>query len=180
MAVTEGLRRGELLGLRWGNVDLHRREIQIRHALQRVEKTLQLVPTKSGHGRNISLSNVATDALKRHKRLQLEQKLAAGVTWSNEMGLVFTTRKGTPLEATTPNRVMNRILKKAEIRHRRFHDLRHSIGTRLMEQGVNPKIVAEKLGHSNATITLNTYSHVSPTMQEEAAARMDAVLGWNR
>ena len=93
------------------------------------------------------------------------------------MDLVFTTRKGTPLEATTPNRVMNRILKQAEIRHRKFHALRHTVGTRMMALGVNPKIVAEMLGHSNVTITLNLYSHVSPTMQDDAAARMDAVLG---
>ena len=142
-----------------------------RHALQRVEGTLQLVPTKSGHGRNVKLSELGIDALKRHRRLQLEQQLAAGATWCNEKNLVFTTKKGTPLEATTPNRVMKRILKKAEIRDRRVHDLRHTAATILMGQGVNPKVVAEMLGHSNVTITLNLYSHVSPTMQEDAAAR---------
>lgn len=80
------------------------------------------------------------------------------------------------LESTTPNGVMNRILKKTEIRHRKFHALRHTVGTRMMELGVNQKIVAEMLGYSNVTITLNLYSHVSPTMQDDAAARMDAVL----
>ena len=93
------------------------------------------------------------------------------------MSLVFTSRLGTSLEGTTPNRVMNRILKTTKIRHRKFQALRHTVGTRMMELGVNPKIAAEMLGHSNVTITLNLYSHVSPTMQGDAAARMDAVLG---
>ena len=83
---------------------------------------------------------------------------------------------GSSLEATIPNRIMTRILKKAEIQYRKFHEMRHTVGTRMMELGVNPKIVAEMLGHSDVTITLNLYSHVSPTMQDDAAARMDAVL----
>ena len=106
----------------------------MHHALQRVEGTLQLVPTKSGYGRNVKLSELGIDALKRHRRLQLDQQLAAGSEWSNEMELMFTTKKGTPLEATTPNRVMKRILKKAEIRDRRVHDLRHAAATILMGQ----------------------------------------------
>ena len=105
----------------------------MRHALQRVEKTLQLVPTKSGYGRNVKLSECATDALKRHRTRQRERQLASGQEWRNEMGLVFTTKKGTPLEATTPDRVQKRILKKTEVRDRRVHDLRHTVGTLMME-----------------------------------------------
>ncbi len=177
VAVTAGLRRGELLGLSWDNVDVNKGQICVVQALQAVEGSLQLVPTKSGHGRNVSLPSLAIEALKRHRGLQLEQKLAAGGDWRNRLNLVFTGRMGGPLEATMPNRILTRILKKAEIRHRKFHALRHTVGTRLMALGVNPKICAEMLGHSDVTITLNLYSHVSPTMQVDAAARMDAVLG---
>ena len=176
VAATAGLRRGELLGLTWDNLDLNKGQLQVRQALQRVDKKLRIVETKSGRGRNVKLSERATEALKRHRSLQVEQRFAAGERWSNELDLVFTGKMGSPLEATIPNRIMNRILKKAEIRHRKFHALRHGVGTSLMELGVNPKIVAEMLGHSNVTITLNLYSHVSPTMQDDAVSRMDAVL----
>ena len=83
-------------------------------------------------------------------------------------------------QATRPNRIMTRVLREAGLRHRKFHALRHTTGTRMMELGVNPKIVAEMLGHSDVTITLNLYSHVAPTMQDDAAARMDAVLAQGR
>ena len=177
VAVTAGLRRGELLGLTWGNIGLDKKQIQVRQSLQRIDKELRPVETRSGRGRNVSLSSLAVEALKRHRSRQLEQKLAAGGIWSNKLDLIFATKKGTPLEATIPNRVLTRILKKAEIRQRKFHALRHSVGTQLMAVGVNPKVAAEMLGHSNVTVTLNLYSHVSPTMQNDAAARMDAVLG---
>jgi integrase len=177
LAATVGLRRGELLGLSWANVDLDKKQLQVRQALQRVEGSLQLVATKSGHGRNVSLPSLAIEALKRHRRLQLEERFAAGERWSNEWDLVFTGKMGNPLEATRPNRIMTRVLREAGLRHRKFHALRHTTGTRMMELGVNPKIVAEMLGHSDVTVTLNLYSHVSPTMQDDAAARMDAVLG---
>ncbi len=87
------------------------------------------------------------------------------------------SQAGTKLVAAIPNRIMTRVLRKAGLRHRKFHALRHSVGTQLMALGVNPKITAEMLGHSNVTITLDLYSHVSPTMQDDAAARVDAVLG---
>ena len=103
-----------------------------------------------------------------------------GEEWRNKLNLVFTGRMGGPLEATIPNRIMTRVLRKAEIRHRKFHALRHTVGTRMMELGVNPKVVAELLGHSDVTVTLNLYSHVAPTMQDDAAARMDAVLAQGR
>ena len=140
----------------------------------------QIAQTKSGRGRNITLTSVALKALKRHKTRQLEQQLSAGGEWSNKLNLVFTDRNGGPLEATIPNRIMTRVLRKAGLRHRGIHSLRHTTGTRMMELGVNPKVVAELLGHSDVTVTLNLYSHVAPTMQDDAAARMDAVLAQGR
>ena len=124
-----------------------------------------------------SLFSLAVAALKRHRVFQFEQKLAAGGAWRNELSLAFTGKMGSPLEATIPNRIMTRVLKKAAIRHRTFHTLRHTVGTRMMALGVNPKIVAEMLGHSNVMVTLDLYSHVSPTMQSDAAEKMNAVLG---
>lgn len=174
---TAGLRRSEVLGLPWNYVDLEKGEIQVRQSLQRGP---QIAQTKSGRGRNIKLTSVALEALKRHKTRQLEQQLSAGGEWSNKLNLVFTDTSGGPLEETTPNRIMTAVLKRANIRHRTFHELRHTVGTQMMGWGVNPKVVAELLGHSNVNITLDLYSHVSPTMQAEAVSRMEKALGEGR
>ena len=182
LSLTTGLRRGEALGVSWDSLDLRKGELQIRSAIQRLGTELRLVPTKSGKARVVMLGRRAIDALTRHRTRQLEQKLAAGSTWPNDVipgqtGLAFTTAVGTPVEPKTLHTAYKRILQKAGLPEFRLHDLRHSCATNLMEQGINAKIVSEMLGHSSIGITQDLYQHVSPTMQESAVRVMDAALG---
>jgi len=106
---------------------------------------------------------------------QLEQRLAAGKSWQ-DFDYVFTNRKGTPLEARTVWRAFKRILAKAGLRDQRFHNLRHAAATLMLSEGVNPKVVAEMLGHRKIAVAMDLYSHVTPAMQVDAVSRIDAAL----
>lgn len=119
---------------------------------------------------------MAVEALRRHRLEQKKERLLMGPEYQ-DAGLVFCTVKGTPLEAqNVVNRHFKRLLEKADLPRVRFHDMRHTHASLLLQQGVHPKIVSERLGHSNIGITLDTYSHVLPGMQREAAAKLDALL----
>ena len=182
LSLTTGLRRSEALGVSWDNLDLQRGQLQIRSGLQRIGTELKLVPTKSGKARVVMLGRRAIDALTRHRTRQLEQKLAAGSTWPNDVipgqtGLAFTTSAGTPVWPKTLDGHFKRVLVRAGLPNIRLHDLRHSCATNLLEQGVNAKIVSEMLGHSSISVTVDLYQHVSQTMQESAVRMMDAALG---
>ena len=181
LTVTTGLRRGEVLGLQKDDLDLRRGQLRVRHALQRVKgHGLQLVETKSAAGRRpLKLSKLAVQALTRHRLRQLEERLAAGSRWT-ESGFIFTSRKGTPPEPATVIRNCHRVLKNAGLRRQRFHDLRHANASLLLAEGVHPRVVMEMLGHSQISLTLNTYSHVIPSLQDDAVARVDAALGGKR
>jgi integrase len=119
------------------------------------------------------------EALRQHKAGQREESLLAGPEWK-ETGLVFTTHWGSPIEPRNATRSFKRVLARAGIREIRFHDLRHSCATLLLVQGVAPRVVMEILGHSQISLTMNTYSHVLPALQREAAARLEALLGDGR
>lgn len=184
LAVTCGLRFGELLGLRWEDVDLSTRTLTVRNQLQWVpgagkdgKAEPQLVPPKTARSRRtIPLPDIAVFALKRHKTEQGKERLRAGDVWQ-DWGLVFTTEIGTPLD---PSNVRNRsfwpLLEKAGLSRVRFHDLRHTCATLLLAQGVHPKLVQELLGHNQISVTLDTYSHVIPAMMRETADRMDSLF----
>jgi integrase len=110
-----------------------------------------------------------------HRTRQLEERLLAGSRWK-ESGFVFTTPIGTALDGPNVTKSFQRLLKKAGLAHRRFHDLRHSCASLLLAQNVAPRVVMEVLGHSQISLTMNTYSHVLPELKREAAAQMEAVL----
>ena len=131
--------------------------------------------TRLSH-RTIALPPFATAALRRHHTRQLQEQPWAGSPWQ-EHGLLFTTSVGTPLDGSNVTHRMQRILRKADLPRQRFHDLRHSAASLLQVQGVNARVVMEILGHSQISLTLNTYSHVLPSLQRDAAALMDAILG---
>jgi integrase len=178
VALAIGLRRGEALGLAWDDIDLDARvpTVRVNRSLQRAEGRLQLLPPKTqGSRRSIQLPDVAIKALRRHRARQLEERLAAGPEW-HDTGLVFTTRKGSPLEPRNQVRHFKALLKRAGLTESRFHDLRHTAASLLLAQGVHPRVVMEILGHSRISITMDTYSHVMPSMMNEAAAKMDAIL----
>lgn len=176
VALASGLRQGEILGLRWEDIDLDNSTLTVRFALQRVNKKLRLVEPKTPKSRRvIKLPQVTITALQAHKMNQEQERLLADKQWK-ETGLVFTTRVGTAVDARRLLTKFWKVLTDAKLRHIRFHDLRHSCATLLLAQGVHPRIVMDLLGHSQIGLTMNTYSHVIPAMQSEVADRMDEIL----
>jgi integrase len=179
LALTTGMRQGELLGLRWPDVDLDGGELRVVHALQRLEGTLQLVQPKTAKSRrSVTLPAMTVEALRHHHGQQAEVRLSAGADWK-DAGFVFCTSIGGPLEPRNVTRSFQRFLKRAGLPRMRFHDLRHCFATLLLIQGLSPRVVMEMLGHSQMNLTMNTYSHVIPSLQREAAARLEALLKGN-
>jgi integrase len=176
LALTTGLRKGELLALKWQDVDLERAELHIKYGLDRLEGKLQLVEVKTKRSRRVvSMPPMAVAALRLLRPRQLEDRLLAGQRW-HETGFVFTTTIGTPIEPRNVSRSFYCVLERAGLPRIRFHDLRHSFATMLLIQGASPRVVMEMLGHSQISLTMNTYSHVMPALQQDAAARLEALL----
>ncbi len=176
VALAVGLRRGEALGLHWDDVDLDAGTLRVRRTLQRVDGKLRLETTKTDRSRRtIALPQTVAVALRVHRARQLRERLAAGSRWQ-ETGFVFTTGIGTPLEPRNVTRHFRNVLTKTGLPLKRFHDLRHTCASLLLVQGVHPRVVMEILGHSQISMTMDTYSHVMPVLQHEAASQMDALL----
>jgi integrase len=176
VALLTGLRQGELLGLTWADIDLDRGQLRVNHALQRQDGRLCMVPPKTARSRRvISLPALAVEALREHRDRLVEDRRSAGARW-RDTGLVFATRHGGPLEPGNVVRSFKRALRRAGLPEMRFHDLRHSCATLLLVQGVAPRVVMEILGHSQISLTMNTYTAVIPALQVEAAAKLDELL----
>ena len=169
LTLSLGLRRGEALGLRWQDVDLEGKSIQIAVALQRFKGKLVLTAPKTDtSARQLPLPDVLVTALRVHGMAQELERATAGDTWQ-EHSLVFPTPHGTPTEPSNLVRHFKTALKAAELpATTRFHDLRHSCATFLIAQGVHPRVVMEILGHSQIGITMDTYAHVLPESQRQA------------
>jgi integrase len=175
--VTAGLRRGELQGLQWEDLDLEAGALQVRRTLSEPRGGYIFEAPKSGKGRNIRLTQRARTALREHRKRQLEEKKRLGTLWQ-ENGLVFPSSVDTPLLGGNLNRAFKALLKRASLPQSfRFHDLRHTCATLLLKQGVNPKFVQELLEHADISLTLNVYSHVLPDVGDIAAGAMDDALG---
>jgi len=141
-----------------------------------VRTTLHVTEPKSARSRRtIKLRAVVASALKTHRTAQLEERLAAGKHWEDS-GFVFTSPIGTAMEPRNVSREFTEMLAAANIPHVRFHDLRHTAATLALAQGVDPRTIMETLGHSQISLTLNTYAHVLPALQSAAADKMDAIL----
>jgi len=176
LAVTTGLRKGELLGLKWEDLDLETGMLQVRRSLSEARSGRIFEAPKSGKGRSVRLTQRGVSALKAHRKRQLEARMKLAGLWQ-EHGLVFPSQVGTPIGGRNLNRSFKRHLERAGLpRSFRFHDLRHTCATLLLRQGVNPKFVQELLGHSDVSLTLNIYSHILPDMGDQAAVAMDAAL----
>jgi integrase len=179
LAISTGMREGELLGLRWQDLDLERGAIQVRQTVAFVKGGGYVFgePKTAKSRRNVILTAVATAELRRHRMRQAESRLAVGAAWQ-DLDLVFTNEVGGPVDGSNVlQRHFYPLLARAGLPRIRFHDLRHTCATLLLGRGVHPKVVSEMLGHSTVAITMDTYSHVLPTMQREAAAALDAALG---
>ena len=176
VALTLGLRQGEILGLRWADVDLVSGRLQVRHALQRFDGEYHLVEPKSARSRRtLVLPVVATASLERHRRQPQEERARAGEMWQ-EHGLVFASPIGRPLDSSSVTGALQRHLVRAGLRRQRFHALRHACASLLLSRGVSPRVVMEMLGHSQISLTMDTYSHVLPSLLSDAADQMDNLL----
>ena len=176
VALALGLRQGEALALRWTDIDMEAGNVTVRAGLQRQGGKLVLVEPKTPRSRRtIAAPPIVVAALRSHRSRQLQDRLAAGSEWQ-DLDFVFCTQAGGPLDSRNVTRDFQRALTKAGLPHMRFHDLRHSCASLLLAQGVHPRVVMETLGHSQIALTMNTYSHVIPALQREAADRMQAAL----
>lgn len=182
VALGVGLRQGEILGLRWSDLDLECGTLTVRHALARIEGRLVLVEPKSATSRRVvPLPGFVRDALVAHRAYQATERLPLRPAPPDPFAdLVFVTTHGTPLDGITITRRFQRLLADAGLPRQRFHDLRHACASLLLAQGVPARVVMETLGHSEISLTLNTYSHVMPSVGREAADRMDQLLGAGR
>ncbi len=167
LALT-GMRRGEALGLRWEDVDLEAGRLAVRRALIPTNGEVVLSEPKTAKGRRvIALDATTVEVLKTQAARQLAEQSGAGWT---DSGYVFTIASGQPLDPEDVTRYFRQAVKRALLPKIRLHDLRHTHATLALQAGVHPKVVSERLGHATVSITLDTYSHAIPAMQEEAAA----------
>jgi len=176
VGLAVGLRLGEALGLQWQDIDLQKGLLTVRQTLQRVDKKLVFGEPKSEKSRrSVPLPAMTVTTLKRHRIRQKQDRLKAGSAWK-EQNLVFTSSIGTPLDDRNVRRAFKDLLTEAKLPKIRIHDLRHTCATLLLAQDVHPKVVQEILGHSQISLTLDTYSHVLPHVGREAAQQMNALL----
>ena len=165
VAVYTGMRQGEILGIHKSDVDLEKGVIHVRYQIQPIRgKGLTVTEVKTKKSRRpVTIPSTALDVLKKHL-LTVDE------------GLIFTTSTGNPVSARNLYRHFKKVIKKTGLPDIRFHDLRHTHATLLLQAGVNPKVVQERLGHSQISLTLDTYSHVIPSLQEEAAEKVEGIL----
>lgn len=178
-ALATGLRQGELLGLRWRDVDLDGAALRVAVTLQRIDKEYRLLEPKTAKSRRtLPLPPVAVAALRAHRIRQLEERLRGGDVWEDWQGagLVFTREDGGPLHASTVTHHFQKLLATAGLPRVRFHDLRHTAATLLLAQGAPARLIMEVLGHSQISLTMNTYAHVMPAALREAAGHMEVAL----
>lgn len=173
-AILTGLRIGELLGLTWSNVNLKEGYLEVRQTAAVTKKDgLHLAPPKTKKSiRKIVLSSEHVSILRRHKAAQSEHRLSLGSAWQKN-GLLFPTPEGKLMHPSTLSHGYKRLLRRLGFRELPFHALRHTHATLLLRRGVHPKVVQERLGHTSIIVTLDTYSHVIPSLQETAAAQLD-------
>lgn len=174
---TTGLRRGELLGLRWADVDLDSGRLSIRSSVVVLEGHgfFQETTKTDGSRRSVSIPSQTVSALKAHKVRQAEERLALGVYYTAK-DLVFCREDGQILDPTWFSRRFEQLRAQAGLPKIRFHDLRHSWATLALQANVPAKVVADTLGHANVNITLDVYSHVIPSMQESASAKVAGLI----
>jgi integrase len=177
VAITTGLREGELMGLKWSDLDWSTRKLQIQRQVQRIkDQGLVFNPMKTAKSRRMVVLGSATIQKLREyfDRQQLEREVAGKRCVEND--LIFPNKIGNPREPSNLLKEFKDLLAKAGLPEIRFHDLRRTAATLMLQQEVHPKIVQERLGHSDISLTLNTYSHVLPSMQEGAADKMDELV----
>ncbi len=170
------MRIGELLGLKWEDIDLGAGSLHVRRTRSQAKTGPTVTAPKNGKGRSINLTRRAVEVLKAHKVAQNSERLKTGSLWQDN-GLVFCTQVGKPLDSrNVATASFKPLLKKAGLPGIRFHDLRYTCATLLLSRGHHPKLVQEFLGHASVAMTLDRYFHVLPSMGDQTAAAMEAAL----
>lgn len=175
LAIRTGLRQGELLALRWEDVDFDAGKLTVAHTLTEGSRTLAEPKTEKSK-RTLVLGAGAVAALREQHRRQLSDRIAAARKWRDQ-GYVFTSGVGSPLDGRNVTHRFQAAVAAAGLPRQRFHDLRHAFATLMIGAGVDLYVVSRSLGHATIATTANTYAHLTPAMGEVAAARMDAILG---
>jgi integrase len=179
LAATTGLRRGEVLGLRWSAVDFDAGVARIVSTLQKVNGEVRFVAPKTDRSRRtVSLPRSTVERLRRHRKEQAERRLLLGAAW-HDLDLVVDRGDGEHLDPDTFSHGFTRLATASGLPTMRLHDLRHAFATTLLAAGVHPKVVSEALGHSSVAFTMDTYQHVLPTMGEQVATSIETALGAN-
>jgi len=179
-ALYTGMRQGELLGLRWPDVELEAGTLRVRQAVQKIDNAWQFVEPKSANGRRIvPLCEPALEVLMRQREQVRTMRQHADMAWQ-EWGLVFPSAVGTPLDSSNATHHLQRQLAKAGLPRVTFHALRHTCGSLLHQEGMPARTIMEILGHSQITLTLGTYCHAADAMFDEAAGALARALGGGR
>ena len=185
LAFGTGLRQGELLGLKWTDIDFEKKELRVQRMIKQVTiidekgnrkyKTIEQIPKTKNSIRTVPIPSSLIPMLKEHKNRQREEKLKAGSAYLNdvEKGYVFTTELGNTIDASNLLKTYKKILNRAGVPYRKFHAIRHTYATKLFERGVPLKTVSELLGHSNISITANIYTHVIPKQKTNAVETLN-------
>lgn len=177
VAVATGMRRGELLGLRWRDIDFGRSALSVRQTLVAKSHAPEFNEPKTPRSkRSVALDAATVYALRSHRKAQAEERLRMGSVYQ-EFDLVFCAEDGSPLIPRQVTKWFLDAAKRAGVRRIRFHDLRHTHATLALQSGIHPKVVSERLGHADIGITLNTYTHAIPAMQADAAEIIASL--WN-
>jgi integrase len=175
LGVLCGLRRGEVVALRWRHVDLDRGHLSVVASAEQTDQGVREKETKSGKARNVALSPSVVDELRSHRLKQAEWLLQLGVRTDQDHHVV-TREDGQPLQPRSLSQAFRKFIRRHGLQQIRLHDLRHSHATAMLAAGVHPKIAQERLGHSSVSVTIDLYSHVLPGMQAEAVSRVDAAM----
>lgn len=168
LLILTGVRRGEALGLQWGDLSPDCRKVAIKRTLNRADRSTYLSGTKGAHGRNIDLTPQITNALRRHRRRCEKSRSTNRLSLLTDRTFIFTDVSGEPLNPVWVSKRFQKIIAEGDFPKIRLHDLRHTHATHLLQAGANIKAVQERLGHTDMVVTMETYVHVMPTVQAEA------------
>ena len=177
LAIHTGMRQAELFGLKWEDLDRERRTLQVHRQVARMKGGgFEFTKPKSKSGnRTITLGVQTVEVLKLHRKQVWELQKKVGDDWT-DLNLIFPTRVGTPILGSNLRRGFRKLLKESGLPKIRFHDLRHTAASLMLNYGISVLIVSRRLGHSKPSITLDVYGHLIPSKQEEAAELMDELL----
>jgi integrase len=175
LAVSCGLRRGEIAALRWGSIDLDRGRLAVVQSAEQTRAGVRYKEPKSGQMRTVALSPAVVTELRAHRARQAESLLSLGVRLDAD-GFVVAQADGSSYDPDSISKEWRLRIIKSGLPRIRFHDLRHTHATHMLASGVHPKVASERLGHSRVGITLDLYSHVTEGMQADAVALVDAAM----